>query len=596
MAGQSMPIREIGVPVRCVNRSRLWAGRDAAGRDCIYATMSQRGANLFVLQIDPDTGRCRQFWPEAPQCNWTTAVHMGRSGRLYIGAAYAGRLLCFDPPKGRLLELGEINPGAATYPCRMDEDSQGRIWIGSYPAADLTCYDPAADAFTRCGPMDETDMYCYAHVNVDGTIACMVRMTRPHVVVLDPATGRKGPVGPAGKPGHHGLELVRAADGCVYLKSPEGDFRLDGFELVAVDSVPGPPPPPALSDGTTFTFLDDLDDSRILEVRRPDGQARTFELNHEVAGSDIFYLHAGPGGRLYGSSILPEHLFRYDPGTSELVDLGRCSLSNGEAYSMANLGERIYIGSYPGARLSVYDTTRLSHFGEQPEDNPRDLGRMDDVSCRPRSTIVGPRGRIWTASLPDYGLWGGPLAWFDPATGERKSYRIFGDGSAYTLAAAGGDLLAVGGTIHAGSGTQPKVRQAELILWDCRAERAVWQGTLDRPVSAFTALVAGPDGRLYGTVRGEGAADEVFAFDPAGRKFLGRTALPEGDGLDLALQLGPDGQLYGVTSKNIYRVRPASSTVTVLMAVNDKISAAGPILGPDLYFASGHRLRAATVL
>ena len=52
----------------------------------------------------------------------------------------------------------------------------------------------------------------------------------------------------------------------------------------------------------------------------------------------------------------------------------------GEAYSMANLEGKISISSYPGARLSVYDPSRAYHFGEAPGDNPRDLGRIDEIS------------------------------------------------------------------------------------------------------------------------------------------------------------------------------------------------------------------------
>jgi len=44
-----------------------------------------------------------------------------------------------------------------------------------------------------------------------------------------------------------------------------------------------------------------------------DGKVSTFDLHYDASGSDIFCLHAGPDGRVYGGSILPEHLFRYDP-------------------------------------------------------------------------------------------------------------------------------------------------------------------------------------------------------------------------------------------------------------------------------------------
>ena len=110
--GTTSAISQIGVPVRAVNRAQLYPGRDRCGAACLYATMSQQAANFFVLQIDPVTGAARQFTVAVPESNYTTAVHMGRDGRLYIGAAHSGHLFCFDPVVDGLVDLGQITPTA----------------------------------------------------------------------------------------------------------------------------------------------------------------------------------------------------------------------------------------------------------------------------------------------------------------------------------------------------------------------------------------------------------------------------------------------------------------------------------------------------
>jgi hypothetical protein len=206
--------------------------------------------------------------------------------------------------------------------------------------------------------------------------------------------------------------------------------------------------------------------------------------------------------------------------------------------------------------------------------------------------------RIWVASLPDYGMWGGPLSYYDPVTGEKKAYyRIFGDGSCYTLAHLGDQkLIVVGTSIAGGSGTQPKVDEAMLFLWDYLAERKVWIGTLDHKVAAFNALLVGSDGRLYGTAKGKGHKPVLFIFDPTSFKFIARIAVPDGNPLDLGLQNGPDGKIYGFTRSCIYRLDPDSLTVRVIISDTDGISVAGPILDKDIYFATGHRLRSARIL
>ncbi|MFH1007705.1 MAG: hypothetical protein V1800_09420 [Candidatus Latescibacterota bacterium] len=591
-------IQDLGVPVRSVNWVRLHAGRNGKGAPCIYATMGQQGDNLFVLQIDPETADLRQFVSKVPGSNYPTATLMSRTGRLYVGSAYAGHLLCFDPETDRLQDLGAIHPEAATFPCRMDEDAQGRIWIGSYPTADLTSYDPADGQFTRHGRMDAVDMYSYPWVNTDGTIACKVRATRPHAVVFDIQTGEKTVVGPVVTQGADTLELFRGSDGLLYIQSSQGNYLIQGREAVPVSVLPDPTADPALPDGKMFDFIDaDEQRNRMLEIRSPDGAGQIFELDYESSGSRIFYVHAGPDGKIYGSSFLPLHLFCYNPEGGDLVDLGRCSTAGGEAYSMANLDGQLYISAYPGATLSVYDPTRPFHFGPQPDDTPRDLGRMDDISFRPRSTLAGPMGRIWTASLPDYGRWGGPLSWYDPKTEKKHAYyRICGDASCYTLAWLKPEgVIAVGTTVQAGTGTEPKVHQAALFLWDYQAAEKVWEGMLDRPVSAVNAFSVGPDGRLYGTIQGEGRP-ELFVFDSKSRAFVHSLPLPSGDPLDLGLQTGPDGRIYGFTTSCIYRLDPASLSLEILLHQEDAFAVAGPLIGRNIYFAKGHLLRLATIL
>jgi hypothetical protein len=590
-------VLDLGIPVRSVNWVQLHPGQDKNGQPCLYAVMGQESDGLFVLQINPETGAFRQFGTDVPEANSPTATLMSRSGKLYVGAAYAGHLLCFDPQKDRLEDLGAIHPEAAIFPCRMDEDQEGRIWIGSYGSADLTSYDPSTRAFTRHGRMDETDMYNYPQVNTDGTIACLIQVTRPHIEVFDPRTGEKHQVGPVATQGEHTFAMQRRADGRLYIESSLGNFLLDGLEAVPVEKLPAPQPAPALPDGRTFRFKDANEQrNRALSIRRPDGQEQVYELDYDAGGSRIFYVHAGPDECIYGSSIMPLHLFRHNPKDGELIDLGKCSSATGEAYSMANHDGKIYIASYPGAVLSVYDPSQGYHFGDQPGSNPRDLGRMDEISLRPRSTLAGPLGRIWTASIPGYGLWGGPLSWYEPESGERKAYqRVCGDASCYTLAwLQEQQLLAVGTTIEGGTGTQPKVARAELFLWDYDKEEKVWEGRPERPFEVINALLTGADGRLYGTAKGA-QKPVLFVFDPQRRAFTHYLDLPPGDPLDLGLQNGPDGQIYGFTRSCLYRLDPATLHFTEIIRQEDGFGVAGPIAGAYVYWSKIHHLLAAKI-
>ncbi len=596
-------IRELGIPVRSVNRANLYPGYDADGAPRILATMSQQADSFFLLVIDPRDGSFRQLSVNDPTANYTTAVFMSRTGRLYVGAAYAGRLYCYDPECEELLDLGLINPGKATYPCRIDEDSRGNIWISSYGAADLTRFDPETGGFDRYGRMDDVDMYAYCYVNTDDSVACLIKQTRPHVAVLDPVTRERRIVGPVVAKGEGTVELYRAVDGRLYIESSEGNFRIDESEAVPIGATvpPAETHPSVLPDGTAFRYTDAAEHvHRNLEITYPDGSSRTFFLDYDAAGTDIFCLHGGPDGCVYGSSVLPEHFFRYDPESGGMIDFGVCSEAVGEAYSMANLDGKIYISSYPGARVSEYDPLRPYRYGHDPESNPRELGRIDDISYRPHSTLAGPGGKVWLASLPDYGMWGGPLSCYDPASGEKKAFRrICGDGSCCTLAwLAEQELIVVGTTIQGGSGTLPKIDRAVLFLFDYENEMKTWEGTPDERVSAFTSLVALGEGRVVGTLRSE-KGEFVFAFDGVERVFTAMVAAPEGGLVENGLRPGPDGALYGLTRTLIFRLDPDSLRSHIIVRFDRPLTAhasAGPILDGELYYSAGHKLMAARIV
>lgn len=560
--------------------------------------MGQQAAGFTVVKIDPVTGTTSQATSPDPTANFPTAAIRARDGLIYIGAAYAGHLYRYDPASERLADLGAINPPDDTFPCNMDEDESGVIWIGCYGSAGLTSYDPSTGAFVRLGRMDETDMYCYPHVGTGGTIACQIRMTRPHVVVYDPASGARKTVGPVVVTEDGGsMSLFRSGDGQLYIRSTAGDFRLNGFETEPVESLPDPAPLPTLSDGSTADFADRKTQMfHEMAITHPEsGKTRTIPVEYESAGSEIFLAHRGPDDNVYGSSILPLHLFRFDPRSQAMDDLGICTTATGEAYSMANMDGRMYICSYPGAMLSVYDPSRPYRFGKDAGSNPRDLGRMDEISYRPRSMVAGPLGRVWTASVPNYGMWGGPLSWYDPATERFGTYRdIAGEASCWALAwleARG--LLAVGTTIDGGTGTQPRVDEASLFLWDYAAEKKAWEGRLSVEMTAINALAVihgDQGGLLCGTAHAE-AESCIFVFDPADQRFTRTVSLPGGRALDGGVQLDPDGTVYGFTTDCFYRFDPADGVVTTLHHERGAFQNPGPMDRDGVYFTKKHELQ-----
>lgn len=602
-------IREIGIPVRSATNVMLFAGEDAAGAPCLYATMGQMAAPFFVLRIDPRTGACEKFLAEhegddeAVFAHWSERWHC-----LFAGTWKHGHLYRFDPRVGHLECLGRLNaadPEAACFPCRITEHPDGSLFIGSYGKCDLTRYDPATGVFTNYGRMDETDMYFYPRCSADGTVAGLVRMTRPHVVALDPSTGEHCAIGPVAdvQSGKGQVDLITGEDGLLYITSHAGAFRVQGLAAIPVDAVPPPIPARTLPGGATFRFADaDHFAFHELEITEPDGAIRTLPVEWQGEGTALFLAHAGPDGLVYGSSILPEHLFVHDPASGRLADLGACSLSGGEAYSMGNLDGRLYIASYPAARLSVYDPARPYRFGADPDANPRDLGRMDEVAYRPRAMVCGPAGKVWVASIPDYGMWGGTLAWYDPRAETFGSHRhVFPDCSGYSLTyLEEDDLLLAGFSIDAGTGAQPRAARAGLALWDPHRDEAVWTGDLGLPITSVEDLCAVGDGQAYALLllAEEDPKPTLCLLDLRQRAVLatGRPAGPDYGTLFWGCRtlFRHRRHVYGATWRGLYRARIGAAEVEPVWIAEepDAPCGGGAVIGDTWYFPSCHRLRA----
>jgi len=110
---------------------------------------------------------------------------------LYLGSVWDARLHRFDPAR---LELGVVDLGSrgegSTFPTGNAEDPDGTLWIGTAPESRLIKYESETGEFTQIGRMHEEENYLYPLAGDDGTIAALVWVVRPHIVMVDPADGR----------------------------------------------------------------------------------------------------------------------------------------------------------------------------------------------------------------------------------------------------------------------------------------------------------------------------------------------------------------------------------------------------------------------
>jgi hypothetical protein len=431
--------------------------------------------------------------------------------------------------------------------------------------------------------MDEKQFYCYPTAGSDGLIYCAIRFEKTNIVVFDPVKETKTSLIPFEDRRSGWLSLTRGEDGKVYAKLPSGKwFRVEeGKNLLEVTESEIPFPKKGLPDGRQFHLID----SHLLKIQNPaTKEEKEFPLRHEATGSFLFVVGLGPDGRIYGSSMLPLRLFVYDPQDQSLLNLGKAAHAGGQIYSMGSYEGKLYLCSYPGARISVYDPKKPLKFGDGEDANPRELGPLGEGQDRPRAMVSGRHNKIYIGTYPDYGLHGGAISVYDPKKNERRVYRhIVKDQSIASLAYIEKiDLIAAGSSVRGGGGTRAIEKEAKLILWDPKEEKKIFEMVPVSEAKTILSLAVSTEGILYGITDNE----KVFVFDVDKRVTRKVMDLGLKEPREISLQMGPEGRLYGLTKEAIFYIDPKEDRIVFLKNPPVPITSGMAISGSRIYFGS----------
>jgi len=579
-----LAFRNLGAPVKEGISWGSYAGPGKTGQmNTIYVVLGRYQESVSLVAVDPDSGEIRQFNGPLPGEMGSWGFAIDHENRIYLGTYYHAHLLRFDPKTEKWEDLGRPAGETESFICALTTAPDGKIWGGTFPSATLFSFDPKTGETKNYGRMDELQFYCYPTAGRDGLIYCAIRFEKADIVVFDPAQETKRSLLPFEERRPGWLSLTRGEDGKVYAKLPSGRwFRIEkGRDLVEVQESKIPFPKRGLPDGRQFVVAD----PHLLKIEDPlTKEVKEILLRHEASGAFIFTVGLGPDGRIYGSSMLPLRLFVYDPKDHSLTNLGKASQATGQVYSMGSLEGKLYLCSYPGARLSIFDPKRPIQFGTMEDHNPRDLGPAGEGQDRPRTMIAGPHGKIYIGSYPDYGLHGGAIIVYDPEGSERRVYRhIVSHQSISSMAYLEPfDLIAGGSSVRGGGGTRAIEKEAKLILWDPKEEKKVFEIVPVSEAKTVLSLAATPDGLVYGITDNE----KVFIFDPLLREVRKVFHLGLKKPLEVSLQMGPDGLLYGLTQEMIFFIEPGKDQVFSMAKPPVPITAGMALSGRRIYFGS----------
>ncbi len=581
--------RDLGVPVR---EAMCWGAYVGPGRtgkmDTIYLSFGQYQAPLFLLAVNPQTGDLRQYNGPLSSEMGSWGFTIDRENRIYLGSYYQAHLLRFDPKTEKWDDLGQPGGEKESFICALTTAPDGKIWGGTFPSAKLFSYDPKTGGIQNYGRMDPDQFYCYPTAGEDGLIYCAIQFEKMDVVVFRPENQIKTSLIQADDRKARRVNLIKGKDGRIYvqLHTPEQWFRIEGGErLVQVPPTEVPFPHKGLPDGRQFSVID----NKILRIQSFESkQEKEIPIQYEAAGASIFVVGVGPEGRIYGSSMLPLRLFAYDPQKNTFAHLGKASQATGEIYSMGSLDDKLYLCSYPEARISVYDPKRPLQFGDKEESNPRDLGPLGEGQYRPRAMLTGPHGRVYIGSYPDYGLLGGAISVYDPKRNEKRVYRhIILNQSIVSLAYIEKlDLIAAGSSVRGGSGTRATEKEAKLILWDPKEEKKIFETIPVPEAKTILSLAATVEGVLYGITNNE----KVFIFDSGKREVKKIMELGFKEPIDISLQPGPEGKLYGLAKEAIFRIDPKNDMIFLLAKPSVPITSGMAMSGRKIYFGSDANL------
>lgn len=262
----------------------------------------------------------------------------------------------------------------------------------------------------------------------------------------------------------------------------------------------------------------------------------------------------------------------------------------GEVEGMITNGRFQYFGTYPKARIFRFDTTKPW----KDRTNPRmvvDLGAETEQDRPIAWTASG--ARTFFGTIPDYGIRGGVLGWFDGnATSPVVIDPPVHDQSVVGLTAR--RQVVYGGTSRwGGLGSRPSSGPPSVFAYDSDRRNLLWTVTPDPAAQSVGSVLVDDDGRLWAATR-----NRVFQLDPAtGRTVrtipLGITGDPtsadpdDGDPAAATFvstaMVSLRGHLYVVTGGQLLQLDP--QTARIRQVAEGGISPSRlAVVGDDLYF------------
>jgi hypothetical protein len=300
-------------------------------------------------------------------------------------------------------------------------------------------------------------------------------------------------------------------------------------------------------------------------------------------GQNVLWLRSTPSDLIFGGPELGQTMFSYHPATQRLTSYDQVIDEPGEIYYGVPHAGKLYLVSYIEAVLAVYDPHHPWSQGSPTDPNPRTLVHIPDQQYRPVGGIhEGPGNNLYIGTQPDYGLVGGALSVFNPATQKIEVYRNIIPKE--EIGAIATDQRYVYGEADpaGGGGSKPETTGVHFFVWEPASHRMVFDQTF-AGAKGFSSIAA-VNGHAYFVMQRQ-------LMDYNGQSGLlqciYRFSKDRNTPLE-SLQAAADGTLWGILGHELAHIDPSRRSVA-FFPETDGHATSGLTIAADgtVYFGSG---------
>lgn len=548
----------------------------------IYISLLYYNQPFVIASVDPKTGATVEMQSPVASENGARSMIKGPDGNIYVGTLPHAHLMMVDTAKQQLVDLGQVAP-TETYVWDLAVGSDNQIYAGTYPGAKLIRYNPRSHAMTDLGAVDPTQQYAHwLAAGNDGYIYVGIGTAKANIGAYNISNGQMREILPPNMQVPATAYVIKGKDGGVYAHIADFFVRCQDGKATPID----------VSQYGIPEQRNGLAGNRVAEIHNNELHIQDLTAKTSVPlpttgiaprPLELFRIGLGPNGRLYGSTILPLHLVRME-SNGQITPMG--DLGNGEVYSFLSKDPDLLIAAYgANAPLMVYDPSRpVQEEGANSNPAPVTVPGTD-ISWRPGAMIVGAGGTVYVGSVPTYGQKAGGITVWDVGGGHAQLFTgIVTDQSITSLAEWW--RMIVGGTgIHGGEGTQATQTDAKVFVWDPVSHQKLNEMIPVPGAATITDLIVSGN-RVFGI-----ADRTLFCLSLPNDPRKSPTVvfikpIPFAAAVPNSIGATPDGRLWGLATEGIFRIDPASGSITLVDRTPSGITGGFAMTPQVIYYIS----------